>query len=428
MAAQRLIGLVDCNNCYVSCERVFNPSLEGVPVVILSNNDGCIIARSNEAKAVGIEMGAPYFKMRGLLERNNVRVLSSNYQLYGDMSARVMSVLADSAPEIEVYSIDECFVDCTGIPDVDAFCRGLKHKVQRWTGIPVSIGIAPTKTLAKLANRLAKKSPRTGGVLDLSRDPAWLEAALKKVDVEDVWGIGHRWASMLKDRGIFKAADLRDAEDGWVRKKMGVVGLRTVMELRGVACVPMEAVSQDKKSCCVSRSFGQQVTELEDLRQAVASHASRAAQKLRKDGLVASHLTAFLMTDRFADGDRVKDRTEYESAATADLGGWTNDGRRLVGAASSIAERLFRPGRVYKKAGVMLPFLERQETAPRSLFDRPDPSAGRLMQALDAIQAAHGRGSVRFAVEGIRKAWEMKQDRRSHCYTTRLQDAPTVRA
>ena len=424
----RLFGLVDCNNFYCSCERVFDPSLEGQPIVVLSNNDGIIIARSNEAKAAGIEMGTPYFKARGLLEQHGVRVFSSNYTLYGDMSARVMSVLADSVPDIEVYSIDESFIDFTGIPDTDAFARHLRRKVKQWTGIPVSIGIATTKTLAKLANRLAKKAPRTGGVLDLSLDPAWLEKALSKVDVGDVWGIGPRWAAMLKDRGIFKAADLRDADVRWVRKKMGVVGLRTVMELRGISCSQMEAVVPDKQSCCVSRSFGQEITALSDIREAVASHAARAGQKLRRGGLVASHLTVFLLTDRFDDNDRVRPRSDYESAATADLGGWTSDSRRLVGAATAVAERLFRNGSFYKKAGILCPFLERAEAAPRSLFDRPDPRPDKLMMAVDAVHGQYGKGSLRFAAEGIGKPWEMRQDRRSPCYTTRLGDLPTVLA
>lgn len=199
-----LFGLVDCNNFYASCERLFRPALEDQPIVVLSNNDGCIVARSNEAKALRLQMGEPYFKARGLIERHGVRVFSSNYALYGDISARVMSILADGAPEIEVYSIDECFLDLTGVPDPDRLARDLRRRVRQWTGIPVCVGIGQTKTIAKLANRLAKKAPRTGGVLDLSRDPAWLEKALAKVDVEDVWGIGPRWAAMLNSQGIFQ--------------------------------------------------------------------------------------------------------------------------------------------------------------------------------------------------------------------------------
>lgn len=425
-----LFGLVDANNFYCSCERVFNPKLDGVPVVVLSNNDGCVIARSNEAKALGIDMGVPFFKIRGFIERNGVRAFSSNYTLYGDMSARVVSILADNVPGLEVYSIDESFVDLTGIPDPDTLGRRLRRQVKQWTGIPCCVGIGQTKTIAKLANRVAKKAPKTGGVLDLSQDPAWLEAALKKVDVGDVWGIGGRWSAMLNQRGIFKAVDLRDAEDGWVRQKMGVIGLRVVHELRGISCLALEEVVADKQSCCVSRSFGQVVTDLAEMKEAIASHAARAAEKLRHGGVVASHITVFMLTDRFGDNDQIKPKSEYESAASADLGGWTADTRRLVGAAMAVTERLFRPGREYKKAGVLLPYLERAETAPRSLFDRPDPNSARLMRAMDAITAQHGRGSVRLAVQGavVGRGWEMSQSRRSPHYTTCIEDLPVVNA
>lgn len=424
-----LFALVDANNFYASCERVFRPELEGKPIVVLSNNDGCIIARSNEAKALGVEMGTPFFKARGMIEKHGINVFSSNYALYGDISARVVSILADSAPGLEVYSIDESFLDLTGIPDADGFARQLKAKVRKWTGIPCCVGIGPTKTIAKLANRLAKKSARTGGVLDLSRDPTWLEAALRKVDVEDIWGIGGRLSAMLHQRGIHKAADLRDAEDGWVRQRMGVVGLRVVHELRGISCLPLEDVAPAKKSCCVSRSFGQVVTDLATMTEAVASHAARAGEKLRRDGLVASHITVFLLTDRFDDDDRIKPKAEYESAATADLGGWTADTRQLVGAAMAVTERLFRDGAEYKKAGILLPYLEPAESAPRSLFDCPDPRSAKLMKAMDAITATHGRGAVRLAAQGIKtgKGWEMSQSRRSPHYTTRIEDLPVIK-
>lgn len=375
-------------------------------------------------------MGVPFFKARGLIERNGIRVFSSNYTLYGDMSARVVSVLADNVPGLEVYSIDESFVDLTGVPDPDALGRKLRRLVRQWTGIPCCVGIGQTKTIAKLANRLAKKSPKTGGVLDLSRDPSWLEAAVRKVDVGDIWGIGPRWAAMLNQRGIHKAVDLRDAEDGWVRQRMGVVGLRVVHELRGVSCLPLEDVTPAKQSCCVSRSFGEVVTDLGVMKEAVANHAARAAEKLRRDGLVASHVTAFMWTDRFDGGNGMKAQSEYESAATADLGGWTSDTRRVVGAAVAVAERLFRQGKEYKKAGVLLPFLEPAASAPRSLFDRPDPKASKLMAAMDAVTSAWGKGAVRLAAQGVQvgKGWEMTQSRRSRSYTTRIEDLPVVRA
>lgn len=266
-------------------------------------------------------------------------------------------------------------------------------------------------------------------MLDLSQDPAWLEAALKKVDVGDVWGIGGRWSAMLNQRGIFKAIDLRDPEDGWVRQKMGVVGLRVVHELRGISCLSLEEVVSDKQSCCVSRSFGKIVTELEVMKEAVASHAARAAEKLRHGQLVASHITVFMLTDRF-DDDKIKPKSEYESAATADLGGWTADTRRLVGAAMAVTKRLFRLGREYKKAGVLLPYLERAEVAPRNLFDRPDSRSEKLMKAMDIITSTHGRGAVRLAAEGVKsgQGWEMTQSRRSLRYTTRIDELPVVSA
>ena len=254
----KLFALVDCNNFYASCERVFDPALRNKPVVVLSNNDGCVIARSNEAKALGIAMGAPFFKVRDQIQRQNIIVRSSNYALYGDMSARVMNVLAGFAPESEVYSIDECFLDFTGtapaVADLAAYCRNMRRVVHQYTGIPVSVGIGDSKTLAKIANRLAKKQPHHDGACHLYGTD--VDAALAATEIGDVWGIGRRWAGMLKGRGIMTARDLRDAEDGWVRRKMGVVGLRTVRELRGESCLPLELAAPAKQSICCSRSFG----------------------------------------------------------------------------------------------------------------------------------------------------------------------------
>ena len=421
-------GLVDANNFYVSCERVFDPRLEGRPVVVLSNNDGCVIARSNEAKALGIRMGDPLFRIRRDLDRHGVRVLSSNYTLYGDMSARIVSVLSASVPALEVYSIDESFVDLTGIPDAAALARRLRDRVRRLTGIPCCVGIGTTKTLAKMANRLAKTSTRAAGVVDL-RDPAALEAALTAVEVGDIWGIGPRWAAMLTSRGITRAAHLRDAEDGWVRQRMGVVGLRVVHELRGHSCHALKELPADKQSLCVSRAFGSPVLDLPVLQEAVASHAARAAEKLRQGHLAASHITVLLLTARFEDGSP-RAKADYESAATADLGGWTSDTRRLIAVATTLTERLYQAGLRYRKAGILLPFLERQDAAPRSLFEQQDPRGNKLMAAMDAITAAHGRGAIRIAAQGIAtgRGWEMIQRRRSPRYTTCIDELPVVRA
>ena len=275
------IGLVDCNNFYASCERVFQPSLAGRPIVVLSNNDGCIVARSQEAKALGIAMGVPLFQAKRLVERHDVTVLSSNYALYGDLSERVMSILAAEAPRIEVYSIDESFLDLDrlAVPDLTRWCRDLRSRVRRWTGIPVSIGIGPTKTLAKIANRIAKSAPRTGGVLDLSGNPAWVGPALSRTAAGDVWGIGGRWSGMLAGRGIGTALDLRDAPDGWVRQRMGVTGLRTVHELRGIACHELETQPAAKQTTCCSRSFSRAITDRGQVRDAIVSFAERTAEK-----------------------------------------------------------------------------------------------------------------------------------------------------
>lgn len=251
-------ALVDCNNFYASCERLFQPRLRERPVVVLSNNDGCVIARSNEAKLLGVGMGAPMFKIRKLVAEHGIAVCSSNYALYGDISERVMTVLGASAPSHEIYSIDESFLDLDrlAVPSLTEWCRVLRERTRRWTGIPVSVGVGPTKTLAKLANRLAKKSAKAGGVLDLVHHPAWIEAALRKTPVGDVWGVGRRWTVMLEERGIHTAHEFANAPDGWVRQRMGVVGLRTVHELRGFVCHALEDQPSPKQTTCCSRTFG----------------------------------------------------------------------------------------------------------------------------------------------------------------------------
>ncbi len=294
-------ALVDCNNFYVSCERVFNPALEGKPVIVMSNNDGCAVARSAEAKAIGVEMAAPAFKLRHLVESHGLVMLSSNYAFYGDMSERVMSVLATFSPGAEVYSIDECFLDLDGLPvdDLTAWSQQIRATVRRWTGIPVSVGVASTKTLAKLANRLAKKSAKANGALDLTANPKWIEAALKQTPVRDVWGIGRQFTAHCGINGIITAYDLTRQSDGWIKKTMGAVGLRTVMELRGTPVHTLDTAPSDKQTTCCSRSFGEAITDLGQVSDAVMTFASRAAEKIRGEGLVAGALQVFAYTDRF---------------------------------------------------------------------------------------------------------------------------------
>ena len=413
------IGLVDCNNFYASCERVFQPSLAARPIVVLSNNDGCIVARSQEAKALGIAMGVPLFQAKRLVERHDVTVLSSNYALYGDLSERVMSILAAEAPRIEVYSIDESFLDLDrlAVPNLTRWCRDLRNRVRRWTGIPVSIGIGPTKTLAKIANRIAKSAPRTGGVLDLSGNPAWVGPALSRTAAGDVWGIGGRWSRMLAGRGIGTALDLRDAPDGWVRQRMGVTGLRTVHELRGIACHELETQPAAKQTTCCSRSFSRAISDREQVRDAIVSFAERTAEKIRQSDQVCGNLQVSIATDRFDTA-----APQYTTAASAAFPAPTADSRVIVAAALRILERLWREGFAYRKAGVMLLDLSPAGDAVGSLFQDGPLENGRLMQAMDRINERFGRGSIALGLTARDAEWRMRQERLSPRYTTRWRD------
>ncbi|HEV2761697.1 MAG TPA: Y-family DNA polymerase, partial [Pyrinomonadaceae bacterium] len=340
-----VFALVDCDNFYVSCERVFDATLRGRPVVVLSNNDGCVVSRSEEAKRLGIRMGAPVFQAQDIIRRHGVRVFSSNYALYGDMSARVMCVLGDFTPEVEVYSIDEAFlsVEARGASRSD-YARLIQSKVYKWTGVPVTVGLGRTKTLAKLASTHAKRVPG-GGVLDLT-GASELEAALAASPVEDVWGVGRRYAKLLRGRGIGTARELRDADLAWVRRNMTVTGARVVEELRGRSCLPLEVCPPARKSLTVSRSFGRAVETLEELREAVGSFASRAAEKLLKAGLVAGALTVLVATNRFSKEDF------YADSATVELAFPTDATAELLAYAYACCARLYRPGLKFKKAGV----------------------------------------------------------------------------
>ncbi|MDV7272110.1 Y-family DNA polymerase [Thioclava sp. A2] len=420
-------GLVDCNNFYASCERVFQPDLVQRPVVVLSNNDGCVIARSQEAKAVGIPMGAPLFKIREIIKDHDVVVRSSNYALYGDLSERVMSLLAEEAPRVEIYSIDECFLDLhkLAVPDLAVWCAELRRKVRLWTGIPVSVGIGPTKTLAKLANKLAKSSPRAGGVLDLVHHPDWIEPALRKTKVGDVWGIGRRWSAMLEERGIKTALDLSRAQDGWVRQRMGIVGLRTVHELRGIACHDLETQPPPKQTTCCSRSFGKAVAQREEVHSAVLSFAERVAEKTRAANQVAGALQVFLSTDRFNTS-----APQYSSAATLRFLVPTADSRDILKAASNAFGKIWKPGFAYRKAGVILLDLSTPDAWRGELFDQRPQQSDDLMQAVDVINQRHGRGAIAFGLAPKSRPahWAMKQDMLSPHYTTCWSELAVARA
>ncbi len=429
---QQVFALIDCNNFFVSCERVFNPRLEGRPVVVLSNNDGCIIARSNEAKTLGIAMGEPLFKARGEIRRHGIAVYSSNYPLYGDMSARVMNALQCFSPDIELYSIDEAFLNLGGFEKrgLSGYARDMRAAVKRWTGIPVSVGIAETKTLAKIAGDVAKKSPDAGGAFAITGEAA-RRRVLAAVPVGDIWGVGRRWARMLQSQCIKTALDFHDTPEAWVRKRMGVTGARTLLELRGVPCLGLETDPADRQTVRVSRSFAEPVESRRVMRESVAAFAARAAEKLRRDGLVCEAVNVFATTNRFGPAGEY-----YRGAASVAPPAPSNHTADITNAAMAAFERVYRPGARFKKAGVMMLGLSRQEAAQGNLFAPPDAAADarrrRLMEAFDSLNARIGRGAVRYGAVGVaergRRGVYTVQNHRSPRYTTCWAELPVVRA
>lgn len=398
---------MDCNNFYASCERVFNPSLNGRPVVVLSNNDGCIIARSNEAKALGIPMGAPAYQIRELVEKHGVAVFSSNYTLYGDMSSRVMSILSSLVPEIEVYSIDEAFVNLDGITDYQSLGTTIVNKVYKGTGIPVSLGIAPTRTLAKMANKFAKKYPAYNRVCCIDTEEK-REKALRLFAIGDVWGIGRRQAAKLEKEGVKTAYDFTQLPASWVRKYMTVVGERT-----GIPCITENILP--RKQICTSRSFGQMIDNIEQMDEAVSTFASTCAKKLREQNGYAVSLLVFILTNRFR-----QDLPQYWESVSITLPVPTDDTLEIVHYALSGLRKIFRTGYQYKKAGVII--TEITYNIQHNLFDTVDRGKReRLMSAIDNINGKHGH-SVKLAVQGQGSGWKLKQEQLSKHYTTDLRE------
>ena len=412
--AERRFALVDCNNFYVSCERLFNPALIGKPVVVLSNNDGCVVARSQEVKDLGIKMGVPVFRIYELIKRHNIQGYSSNYSLYGDLSGRVMSTLAYFAPDVEIYSIDEAFIDLSGFRyrDLTEYGSEIRQRVRQWVGIPVSVGIAPTKTLAKLANRLAKQSK--SGVCDLSIYPS-IDNILSQVDVGDLWGIGSKHANWLRARGITTALHLKDADEIVIRARMGIVGVKLQMELRGESCLAMELVDSPKKGTCVSRSFPKSITNLPELKEAIASFTHRAAEKLRRQKQVASVITVFARTSPFRDDF-------YSNSATAELALSSNYTHELSRTATHLGESIYRQGHNFKKAGVIMTGLVSESQIQGNLFDVGNDEAKArsrsLMSVMDTINDMYRRDTLRFASTGVIQVWKSKSEQRSPQYTT----------
>ncbi len=419
-----VFALVDCNNFYVSCERVFNPKLQGEPVVVLSNNDGCVVARSEEAKALGIAMGVPAFQIRHLIRAHDVQVFSSNYALYGDMSRRVLDTLAQFTPNLEVYSIDEAFLSLSGFTarNLAEYGRTIRATVKRWTGIPVSVGIAETKTLAKIAGEMAKHSRDAGGVCDLATSVD-RTALLAKIPVEDVWGIGPNWARFLTEHDVRTARDLRDADEHWIRKRIGVVGARIVQELRGVSCFALEDCPPPKQGITVSRMFGRPITTLTEMREAVATYTARVGEKLRRERLAATVLTVFLTTNPF------KDEPQYSNAVTIKLPVATDATPELLRHALCGIEHIYRDAYRYNKAGVMLTALVPASQRQLDLFEDQDRErSSRLMRVLDRINTEMGAGTLRYAAEGYVKHWRTRFERRSLVNTTNWRDLPVANA
>ncbi|MDQ4119901.1 MAG: Y-family DNA polymerase [Acidobacteriota bacterium] len=417
------IALLDCNNFYASCERVFDASLNKKPVVVLSNNDGCVIARSDEAKSLGIGMGAPFFKVDDLIEKNEGAVLSSNYELYGDMSRRVMGHLKKISTAVEIYSIDEAFMLLDAEQNkLDYLGRKIREKMLKATGVPVSLGIAETKTLAKVANKIAKKSEKADGVLDLFRSQ-YQDLALERTGVEDVWGIGPAYSEKLKLHNVDNARQLRDINLRWARKALTVVGARTILELRGIKCFPLEVSPQDKKTITCSRSFGKAVTEYRDLKEAVAFFLATAAEKLRRSRLAAHSITVFVSTDRFNPVPLPYSNSQtyasaYLSDSNAELQAW----------AFSCLEKIWREGYEYKKAGIMLSGLVPSEKLTERLFNDERWERFRpVLKAMDEINQKFGRNTVRFGMCNLTGNWKGKAARRSPRYTTRFKEIGTVK-
>ena len=420
-----MFALADVNSFYASCETVFRPDLKGRPVVVLSNNDGCVIARSTEAKKLGIKMGDPFFKMRDLFERHKIVTFSSNYALYADMSSRVMTVLEEMSPAVEVYSIDEAFMNLQGVSNcqnLEEFGREVRAKVLRWTGLTVGVGIAPTKTLAKLANHAAKKWTKTGGVVDLSL-LARQRKLMALVEVGDVWGVGRRISKKLNDLGIKTALQLADTPTPLIRKHFNIVLERTVRELRGELCLELEEFAPTKQQIVCSRSFGDRVSEYDLMREAICSHAVRAAEKLRGEHQYCRHISAFVKTSPFA-----MNELYYGKTAGTKLQIPTQDSRDIVAAATQCLDAIWQDGHRFQKCGVMLGDFYSQGVAQLGLFDeyKPRTNSEQLMAVLDGINHS-GKGRVWFAGQGIQKSWEMKRQMLSPAYTTRFSDLMRVK-
>jgi len=417
-----VFALADCNNFYASCERIFNPKLKGIPLAVLANNDGVAVAMSNEAKALGIKIGTPFYTLQAL----GVTVLSSNYTLYADISQRVMATLADFSPRMEIYSIDEAFLDLGRFRGIDLVDYGnqMIQTVLKNTGIPICVGMSRTKTLAKIANRYAKKHPETRGVFYL-RENDQINRILEQTHASDIWGIGYRLSGLLKKKGIRNALQLKERGRVILEKKMGIVGTRLINELQGISCYPIEVSIPSKKGLTVSRTFPEDLSQYSQVRQALASYATRAAEKLRNGNLVAGVITVFLMTNRFR-----KDRPQYYNYSVTKLDVPTNSTPEILKYALKGLKTIFRYGYGYRKTGIMMDKVVPEKRIQQDFFDRVDrPRLSALMKSMDAINSKLGADTVKYAAAGIAEKpdWLVNRNMVSRSYTTRWDHLPVVR-
>ncbi len=418
-SSRKKVALIDCNSFYVSCERLFNPKIQNVPVVVLSNNDGCVISRSTEAKKLGIRMGEPYFKVKDLVKKNNVQIFSSNYALYGDLSRRVMKVLKGFTDKIEIYSIDEAFLDLSHIKDeqVEEYGKQIKERVLKWTGIPTSVGISNTKTLSKVANHIAKKNK--AGVIFLKEN---IDNILKDFDIADVWGVGRQLSKLYIKNGIGNAYKLKNISNTWVKKSTNVLGAKTVMELRGISCIDLETEETRRKSCCVSRSFGKKVESLDKLKESITTHCLNAAEKIRTDNQTTRAVTIFIRTSPFD-----KNRKYYSNSITIELPVATNNSIELVKTAINGLVKIYKYGYFYQKAGVILSKLrDASEKELNLLAPILENKSQPLMRAIDFTNAKYGRNAISIAQAGISNDWKMRREHSSRIDTASFDFLPKI--
>lgn len=418
-----VFGLLDCNNFFVSCERLFVPRLAKLPVLVLSNNDGCVISRSNEVKALNIKMGAPFFKLKPIIKKHNIQVFSSNHVLYREISERIMRLLRLLVPALEVYSIDEAFLDFSGFSNGETsnFGRKIVKRITEGIGIPVSLGIGPTKTLAKIANHIAKKEDEYGGTFNILE--VTQSQILSAIAVEDVWGIGPRWATQLRILGIKNAYQLSQQDPVVFQKKFNKILASIILELNGVSTFPLETKKKPKKQIMVSRSFGRTVTELREIKEALASHTTQALETLRKQGSVAQTIFVFLQTNRFS-----HPTNSYHHEICLNLPIATDDTKAFLKAALQGAAHLYSSNTSYKKAGVVINKISQKNALQMDLFYPTSKKSEKMIQVLDKINTKMGQGTLKYAVDGFKKPWHMRSAFRSPCYTTCWADIPVVKS